>query len=43
MLEDLEDIDTTLKGLRSTSDDHQTCNKGKEGRFVIKQTKDKYR
>ena len=37
-----EDNDTTSEGLRSSSEDHQTRNRGKERRFVIKQMKEEY-
>ena len=30
MLEELEDTDMFLEGLRSSHEDHQTCNQGKE-------------
>ena len=40
VLEELENTDTSLEGLRSSSEDLQTHNRGKEGKFVIKQMKE---
>ena len=42
VLEELKDIDTFLEGLRSGYEDHQTCNQGKKGMFVIKRIKEEY-
>ena len=37
MPEEPEDADTSLEGQRTNYEDHQTHNRGKEGKFVIKQ------
>ena len=42
-VENPEVIDTSPEGSRSSSEDHQTRNWGKEGRFVIKQIKEEYK
>lgn len=42
MLKELEDADT-LKRLRSSYEDHQTYNRGKQGKLVIKRMKEGYK
>ena len=43
MPEEPEDTNTFLEGLRSSHEDHQTRDRGKEGRCVIEWMKEGYK